>query len=382
MKVAVITLDDKFLYGNFGSAMQSYALQVVLREMGHEPIVVRWAPMFRSFRKLKLSFLYKLFSIVCPHLWDWAVSLYAALRATPAKRKHLAKGRRFFHRHVKATLTAFPPEMIPNCLPKADAYICGSDQVWHDSTVVNLHYDFLFLAGAPRGRCISYAASAPWARLDEKWVSVASRYLPNFCAVSVREEQGVPFCKAAGAENAFVAADPVLLLPQKHYEPLAAGAPIVKGDYLLCYVLNCTFPIEAQQKLQHFCQEQGMQLMILSGQGAKFSYGTAIGDNVGPEEFLNLIKNAKAVVTNSFHGSMFSLIFGKPLLVCLQDGNTAAENVRFTSTLPRLGQAHRMCTAEQLDTSLLLEAPVLNIEQWREESLNFLRCALGSLSPR
>lgn len=269
-------------------------------------------------------------------------------------------------------------------LPYADAYVCGSDQVWTHKVSGPAADLSPFFGACDRRRCISYAASAAWGNLGDDWVAVASRYLPEFQAVGVREEDGVELCRMAGVDHPVVTADPTLLLPASHYEQIMDPRPMVKEPYLLLYVLNMDSPESTPlEQVREYCAVHGYRLVILSGQGAENAVGHGMNDSVGPLEFLNLIKHAQAVVTNSFHGSLFPTIFQVPFAVCLQQGGYAAQNSRFISTHSRLGQTHRIFEEGSLPVSVLETKPSESeerLEDWRKGSLEFLHSTLAEIA--
>lgn len=383
MKIGVITCPDSYLYSNYGTVLQAYALQRALSRLGYDAFLIRrmeypdkWLPGW-------LSPAYGLVGRGLPVLrgvMDRIRLRKYRLGGAPSRKRLF---RLFVQRHLHVTSCGYTRKERMAWLPHADAYICGSDQIWNVELTGPVADLSLFFGGSDRRRCISYAASAAWNRLGDEWVAVASKYLPEFQAVGVREEDGVRLCRMAGVSNPVVTIDPTLLLPASHYEQIMDPRPMVKEPYLLFYVLNIDRPENSPlEQVREYCAAHGYKLVVLSGQGAEYAVGQGMNDRVGPLEFLNLIKHARAVVTNSFHGSLFSTIFQVPFAVCLQQGENAAQNSRFFSTHSRLGQDHRIFQIGQLPIELLDKKPVeyiTNIVPWRNESLAFLQDAIENI---
>lgn len=343
MKVGILTSLDLFLYSNFGTVLQAYALQQVLLQAGHSVFHIRRMGYPNKWLPECFSPVYSHVGRSLPVLREMVdrIRLQKWRLGGAPSRKRLF--RIFVQRHLHVTPCGYTKEELMARLPYADAYVCGSDQVWNLGEIGPATDLSLFFSGSDRRRCISYAASAPWNSLRDDWVAVASKYLPDFQAVGVREEDGVELCRMAGVSHPVVTADPTLLLPASHYEQIMDPRPMVKEPYLLLYVLNMDSPESTPlEQVREYCAVHGYRLVILSGQGAENAVGHGMNDSVGPLEFLNLIKHAQAVVTNSFHGSLFSTIFQVPFAVCLQQGGYDAQNSRFFSTHSRLGQDHRI----------------------------------------
>lgn len=384
MKINILTISSFFIYNNFGSTLQAYALQETLKKMRHEPMLILNTDIFRrTFPHWAESF-YSSLRFLCPflrHLIDRVLLKYKSVGKNRAKRDHFLS---FVHQNIRTTYYGYTQHERIHHLPKANAYICGSDQIWgwgaDDMSYFFPHKD--------RSKCIAYAASGSWPMLsrDNAWLSAVSPYLKDFQAVGVRENEGLDLCKKAGANNVHHTIDPTLLLPAEHYERMMPQSRAIKEPYLLLYMLNISSLSEAPlNQAKQYCKEHKLRLVTLSGQGAERVLPSELNKTVGPLEFLNLIKHATAIITNSFHGSIFSLLFQVPYLICLQKGDHAVENARFYSTHTKLSQADRIATPETLDLNLLNEPPANALPlltAWRQESYEFLRKNLEAIAAK
>lgn len=382
MKINIISCPSCYIFGNFGSALQAHALQMVLKQMGHDPLLV-----------LSMDFPSHRFP-------SWAERCYSALRVyapfvrrvTDAVRLGLnaivgARSRRklfasFVRRYLSVTSFGYTRQERIDCLPAADAYICGSDQIL-GACAADMS---CFFPKVNRSQCIAYAASGSWPLLEqnEACIKRVGPYLREFRGVGVRESQGKEFCNKAGVQDVAVTIDPTMLLPAGHYERLMSPEPIIQEPYMLFYMLNMTSSADIPlEEAKRYCAEHHLRLIVLSGQGSQQLLSGELNDMTGPLEFLNLIKHASAVMTNSFHGSIFCVLFQTPYLVCLQSGKTAPENVRFHSAHGRLGQSARITAVGASDMSLLQVPPTSAaplLEQWKSESYMFLRKHLDAIA--
>lgn len=378
MKIGILTVPDFLLCSNYGSALQAYALQKVIQRMGHSPFLIRRMEYPANTLSGRWSWLYGAVGRFCPVLRG-RLDKWRLCKMMP----RAGMGVSFMEEYMSSTSCGYTGEERMRRMPSADAYVCGSDQVWNH-TVEGKNKDLsLYFSSCDRNKCIAYAVSAAWNRLGAPWIEVASESLPSFHAVSVREDDGLELCRKAGRVDAVVAADPTLLLPAVQYERIVAPEPVVAEPYVLLYVLNMDRVEDTPlAEARRFCEIHGYRLVCLSGQGAEAAVPSEMNDKTGPLEFLNLIKNAKAVITNSFHGSLFCCIFQVPFAVCLQCGEHSAQNSRFLSTHFRLGQEYRIFHAGEMQDSVLENKPVEALERigpWRAFSLEFLQNALNEM---
>lgn len=358
MKVGIVTLERYWMLRNYGTLLQCHALQTVLRRMGQEPVLVQ--RLHEREERRRGDFLWHTLHF-CAH----PLSAWASWRS-------LSRFRRFMKEHITATETCYKDGELAVSPPAADAFICGSDQVWSKCG------DAAFLSFAPRGRCIAYAPSAPWAECDDAWKERALEFLPGFAGVSVREDAGAELLRGLGI-NSTVAADPVLLLQKEDYAELMPPSKHRK-PYMLVYTLN----LPSQQDIfwdeaKQYAAGHHLDMVVVALQGAEKHFPASMLSTPAPGELLRLFAEAACVVTNSFHGSAFGLLFGKPFASIAQRGGTASQNPRFYTLLAHTGQQHRLLQApgrlpELLGSPSLDAAPVL--EAWRVQSLQFLQSAL------
>ena len=364
MKVGIVTLERYWMLRNYGTLLQCYALQTVLRRMGHEPVLVQRVYV-RKFAGRKARLLHKLAELCHP---------LAAVRA----RRSIRTFSCFLRRYIAATDRCFQNADLVKPPFEAGAFICGSDQVWNQCG------EAAFLSFVPPGRRIAYAPSAPWAECGDAWKALAREFLPGFAGVSVREDAGAELLGGLGI-NAMVVADPVLLLQREDYAELMPPSKHRK-PYMLVYTLNLPslqdiFWDEAKQ----YAAGHHLDMVVVALQGAERHFPASMLCTPAPGELLRLFADAACVLTNSFHGTAFSLLFGKPFASIAQRGSTASQNPRFHTLLAHTGQQHRLLQAPARLPELLQQAsseaaPAL--QAWREQSLQYLQTALQGAQSR
>lgn len=390
MKIGIVSLYGWLkLWDNYGTLLQNFALQTYLRRMGHETywIRTRAGSMGHGATVPVLSLpLGQLRSFI-----RWCLS---PLMGIPPSAKLASFNRAnprdfggFLQRYVPCTLEDYSEEELQSRPPAADAYIVGSDQVWRDVTAVNF-LDF----GGRDVRRVAYAVSAPWPALGESWFNRARGAVSRFNAVSVREVEGLEVCRQIGLPDAVHVIDPTLLLDASDYEAildLHLAEPKTSGVFALAYFVN----VRSLEQIPWtstvgLANRRALDLHVVPLQGAELVIPPRYLFVPNPVEWIRAFREAKCIITNSYHGALFAVIMRRPFLVCLQGGTTAAENCRFTSILQPLGLHDRILPAaewagmgtEALDDRMAMPIDWERVRQGlgrlRAESERFLEAAL------
>ncbi len=284
-KIAIMTINSQ----NYGNRLQNYALQQVIRSLGYQVETVRRTkkPVFREKLTVRVKRRIKA-------LRRSKTSCFAAF-----DRKYMS----FSKYHAS-------PDVAEPWLEDAyDAFVVGSDQVW------NPHYrhvvgDCDLLTFVRDQNKIAYAASVG---VDEIPKDQRERYASAwsaFDALSVREQAGAALVKEISGRDAAVTLDPTLLIGAEQWKTIERQPAILpKKEYVLLYSLGGTS--ELMNAWLNACREEGkLEIVDVMKKGRD---GKA--PQVGPSEFLYLIRHAQHVVTNSFHALVFASIFHRPVKV-------------------------------------------------------------------
>ena len=326
--------------GNYGGILQNWALQQVLRRMGHDPVTVEIVPsrsLSQEWKYLKMNTKALASRVTFQHPGRWF---------TWEKRR--------FTEAVAAPLRSFVDTQIRTCRVKASglgaltgglgAWIVGSDQVWRPAYNPDLSLPYLAFAADSPVRKIAYAASFgvdTWEYTPAQ-TAAARKAAARFDALSVRERSGVDLCREHLGVAAEHVLDPTLLLDREDYLPLCDG-DVRPGGTLLVYFLDPT--PEKTARAASLAAARGLKTdavlpFSLAGMQRRSSGGFRLRP-VGA--WIRAFLEADAVVCDSYHGLLFSLLFEKDFWVVPHAGRG---NARFVSVLEDLGLRDRILPAD------------------------------------
>ena len=252
-----------------------------------------------------------------------------------------------------------------------DYWICGSDQIWNTDITRGINKGF-FLDFDTTGKKISYAASMGIPRLEEKYEADFVNAVNNIDAVSVREDALKEYINSLTDKEVEKVVDPTLLLEKEDYNDLIKE-DLIGEKYLLIYALG---PDERLTKIaEQKAAEKNLKIVELNDFKLKDYFCRQVS-NAGPEEFLTLIKNAEVVVTNSFHGTIFSALFEKDFYTITR----LNRNARMESLLKMFNMSDRLIdTLEDLEKVKVqdYDNAFKNVEKEVEKSRMFLKKALN-----
>lgn len=316
-------------HNNYGSLFQYYALQQYLKKFGIEVYWVRF--MFPSFEMYKS--LFKRF--VCSVLHG------TGLRNTCNHILTQRAFRSYMHTHCNLSPKKYLNiNKLKQNPPVADIYITGSDQVWGGWLEPN------YLTFAPKEKKkIAYAVSFGKRELSIDHQKHIIDWVKVFDAVSVREKSGVEICKKMGVQATHLL-DPTLLLDDDEY--LSSCSPrMEKCNYVFCYFINEKSSENLRlNNIITFCHNKSLKLRITGIEGSETVIPQTFLYQYSPEEWLNHYKYAECILTNTFHGTVFCIIFKRPFCVFLQKGISAKQNERIYSLLEMFDLQDRILRSE------------------------------------
>jgi hypothetical protein len=379
MKIAILTQP---LGHNYGGLIQNWALQQQLIKLGHEPITIHCRKISRS-RRRKLKDL----------VWCSAVLLFTGFKRNGFKSDptltdpRYSQLRRFIVDHMNVTEPLIPPLTFKsieqlNC----DAIIVGSDQVWRPSYSPNLlNYFCDFLPENAKQVRIAYAASfgSSEKEFSERLKFACAELLQQFEAVSVREESAVTLCQRLFGVLPEHVVDPVLLLQEQDFLSLFDEEAVVSEKHIATYLLDVNLEkVNVANVVADFLKLDLRYLTPYAGQGRLAKLKALSAEYECPSQCLSKIKYSAFVVTDSFHGLCFSLIFRRPFVVM---GNVNRGLDRFNSILSLVGLSERLLSSDASEQEIqqLLLVPIdwedvhERLDRFRARSLRFLRDALN-----
>lgn len=334
MKIGILTFHEA---DNYGALLQAYALQQTIKKLGMESEFVAIE------REPKQT--------VPQNSAAMAVFMKRVAQAGE-KRKEMLKQFRNTYLDISPM---YRKEEVQQLNDRYSFFLAGSDQIWNFKIPeVDPRY---FLPFASREKKYSYAASFGSGEIPEKVSAWCSSQLKTFRHISVREESGKKLVKSLTGAEAQVHADPALLLERADWEKISEER---ESNYVLLFLL--VYDAEAVQRAKELALQKGAELKIVT---AAFlpQLGMEAWCGTGVQEWVTLVRNAQAVVTNSFHGTVFSILFEREFEVIPLKGELSSRNGRIEELLQKTGLAETRDFAKAKQV----------IGQMRKEAYDYLR---------
>lgn len=376
MKIGILTQP---LINNYGGLLQAYALQSTLKEMGHEVWIINRQPSKPTIKRIVKN---QVKRIISKHLLKRTTF---SLDPNTREKEIIGTYTNYFKRkHIQPITSEITDNKQLNEIKNLnfDAIVVGSDQVWRPKYSPDIFNYFLdFIEKEDRIKKISYAASFgvdQWEFTPEQ-TRICSELVKKFNAVSVRESSGVKLCENYLSISASHVLDPTLLLNVSKYIQVIQeeNEPTSEGK-LMTYILDqntekdkLITDVSNRLKIKPFTV---MQKEKLTGRNS-------IEDSIFPpvSKWLKGFMDADFVITDSFHGCVFSIIFNKPFLAV---GNKNRGIARFTSILKTFNLEDRLIVdnfsfdEKMIDANINWENVNKILEKEQQKSFSFLENAL------
>lgn len=346
-KIGIITINDN---NNIGNRLQNYAIQFVLKKMNLLSITLKNERYSNTKNKYILRIIKNFLKF----------STYSKSE----KRRNCFKN---FNNNInfsKKKINAFSK------LKKYDYIITGSDQVWNPNFGRLREVDLLEIV-EPKKR-VSFSASFGISKLPEQYNEKLKNSLKDYKAISVREDAGKKIIQdVVGRTDVEVLVDPTMLLSAEEWDKVSKKPEQLKTDkFILNYFLG-ELSEERKKEIQRIADENNCEVINILDKNSPF-YET------GPSEFLYLEKNAFLICTDSFHSSVFAILYSRPFIVFDREDRHEKMNSRLETLLSKFKLENRWykCHIEeqQLQVDYTETYKILDIE--RKKSEDFLKRAL------
>jgi len=312
-KIAIITLSGYFNYGN---RLQNYALETILRHLNFDVETIRVKEINivnEAIYKRYLHVSLKDFPTKCKRKIFFLLNKNYINRCKKLRENNFIK---FSDQYLSETEywiseTTIPPHFADNY----DYFVVGSDQVWNPNfpEVSSLY----FLTFAPKKKRIAYAASFGVDFIPEQYESNYKLWLDGMNKISVREEKGSSIVKKLVNKDVPVLLDPTLLLTKEQWLNIVSSKiDLPNANYVLTYFLGEVSRAQIKQ-IKIFAQK--FNLIIINMTNIKEKQFFCLG----PSEFIQLVENCTFLFTDSFHGTVFSVLFEKPFIVYKRNGKSS-----------------------------------------------------------
>ncbi|EKO3740264.1 polysaccharide pyruvyl transferase family protein [Vibrio metschnikovii] len=364
MKIGLLTIHDAL---NYGAIFQAYATQEIFSRYGDVEIINYQNPHIKkTYAMLNIKFSSRFLKDI--------IREFCLLKSKISKKE---KFNCFFQKYYSVTDKTNLHDINNNLY---DVYVCGSDQIWN-SKVTNgnclINEDY-FLKFAPEGaKKISYASSLGNHRFDVLHIDVIRKLLDRFDFISVREKDGAEYLEQILSREVTQVLDPTLLLSKDEW---IKKLNLEEKSYLDDYILVYTVPrSDLLKDVVCYYSKTGVNVISVDSNLMKIHGVNRQIRDASPTELLNLILNAKMVITDSFHGVCFSINFRKNFLaISSGELSNRMENIlnlvgmknRFIQSLSDIEKLKNV-KSEDYNISMQL------LEEHKKESLNFISRAFS-----
>ena len=369
MKIGILTFHSKV---NYGAVFQTYALQTILNRMGHDVEIIDYWPQYRLnpsglFRKpaIKTKITPKYIVLRIYTLFEDILSLNIKIKQKYYFEEYFSK-----YLHISKNTFSTYDELV-ECRNMYDFFIAGSDQIWNPKLTGGKSDPAYFLAfvGDPKC-CAAYAVSMGKDRIDASHVEEFRELVQNIGTISVRESSAIPFVQEESGKNVVAVLDPTLLLKREEWAMTAQSPKRVPNKYLLVFTVGANTSIfDFVQKISHMLD---LSIIYVGGGMRRIPHASY----VHPCELQWYFAHAAFVVTDSFHGTVFSVLNQKPFYTIL----ATPLRTRIVDFLTPLGLIDRLFNSGNEITSINAdidyEFAMQKLDELRSDSIAYLDSVL------
>lgn len=376
---------------NYGSMLQAYATQLALDKLGYENETINITGFANEIRNAKIKYFVKasLTSDILLHKAGMAKNIlrkkflkdeYAKSSVIRAKKFDEFKNKQFRLSSVYNS----KKELGEICREKYDAVLVGSDQLWLPANITADYYTLSFVPQEVNS--IAYSTSFGQSELPKDIVEKAKKFLPKIKHIGVREESGQKLVKEICDRNVPVVCDPTLLFTGDEWLGIQKEDAIVKEPYILCYFLGNNPP--HREFAKRLKEETGYKIVALTHLDEYVKCDECYADltpyDIDPADFLNLIRNAKYVCTDSFHCTVFSILYVKNFFTFRRytQNTIQSTNSRIDTLFNLVGISGRIMEGNEnikdvINVAINYEKVHKYLEEVRTKSYKYLKTALN-----
>lgn len=355
MRIGILTFHRAH---NYGAMLQAYGLLTFLKSLGHEVSIIDYCP--KLFKKAYRRNL--------PTIPRNPIKLCKKLVRELSVHANRVQRYDAFDDFMNSELSLYPWHKGFNG-QEFDHIFIGSDQVWNKECLGQ--FDKVYWGDGLRCMVSTYAASMAWYRPSSQELSIIKKYLAQIYSLSVREKDAAEYLTTITSKPVTVVCDPTLLLKKDKWEFVCK--PISPSEkYVLCYDLVSNSV--CQEFAAKLSKAKGLKLLNIVGSVENDGIVNSL-PTVGPGEFLSYFRDAEYVVTTSFHGTVFSLIFHKQFYSL----GISKFGGRIQSLLEMLGLESRMQVPENLNDLEICDFREVNekLEKFVASSKDYIINALS-----
>lgn len=369
MKIGIMTW---YKYENYGTALQVVALTKKVESLGYEPRIINYKPK-GNIAEIK--------SVNFKTVKDAALNqINKKIKYKPYQNKEKAKMfDEFINENLIETDMCNSYSELHELNSQLDGFICGSDQIWSPLCFD----DKYFLNFADSNKIISYAPSIGSDKIENPEIKEQfKRLVSRFNFLSVREEKGKRIIEELAGKKAEVVLDPTLLLSKDEWDKLSNDSCInaMPKEYMICYFLGDYK--KYMKTVKKISRDLNLKIYIIPVfEFNKSNQNYKVPFEVGPKEFISLIKHAKYVCTDSFHGMLFSINYNIPFSIFerFTDKDPRNQNSRIYNILELFNIKNRLVTTNVIDYDIDYNKINIVLNRERAKSTLFLENSLKSI---
>jgi len=370
---------------NYGSMLQILALEKMIEKTGWEYEVIRYNKMTASFLIKNMT---RVFNPYFMHGKITEFSKKRELKKYPSIEKNNHIRNQLFQKYRETYLGPYSPvfigyEALQEGTKRYDAIMVGSDQLWTPAGIKSKFYNLLFVPDEIRK--ISFATSFGVTEVPKNQTKETKKYLDRIEYLSVREDSGAKIVKDLTDRNATVALDPTLMLNKEEWEEVFPYQEVERTPYVFAFFLGDN--AEHRKQVEALARKTNLRIVTCPHINAfvenDLHFGNVQRYDISPVDFLNLIRGAEYVCTDSFHGTVFSILNHMKFITFYrfaegkESRNTRIDNLLGLLKLEdRISKSADFDIVEKADEEIFYPQVDALLEEKRKESFAFLQEAL------
>ena len=365
MKIAYITLHK---VRNYGSVLQAYATFRVFKKLGHDPVLIDYCSP-RFVEKHRVDDEFSRFNHPKKNNPLIKTLFYTVMSYSIKRQRRVFDG--FLADKVSRTKPYFDIEELRADAPEADVYCTGSDQVWNILGNRFFERPFYLDFGKDSVRKIAFSASFGRSEITEEEREKGCPLLLCYDAIGVREMSGLSILEDMGVRNFANTLDPTLVLEEEEWTALTKEKSPFKKKYILIYEFNKTSNLGTYAR--ELSKKTGLPIKRVTYWYHERHKGEECVVRPSMEGFLNLIRHAEYVITNSFHATVFSTVFRKKFAAVYPEfcGVRLEDYLRLTGMLDR--HIYDPANIGSIEHDIDYDRVYTKIAEEREKTLRFLQ---------
>lgn len=372
-------------HNNYGTSLQGYAMLKKIQQLGYEVEVIQYTKRLSAWQKMK-------FVVNALRAGEWKnikhrLTGRQILKKYPAYAAGIAERTKAVDAYKQKKLMPLFHEYIGyEALHRGSlnyaAVVVGSDQVWTPMSLPNKFFNLLFVDDGVRK--VAYASSFGVSEIPSFQRKATGAYLDRFYKIGVREQRGKEIVEELSHQKATVVADPTMLLSREEWEQEIADAhTTTKKPYIFCYFLGTNQ--EARKAAKELKEKTGYKIITIRHMDEYVLEDELFGDEapyaVDPNDFVRYISGASYVCTDSFHCTVFSILFHRQFMTFYRfaEGSKTGRNSRINSLFNLLELQDRLYTGDIsfISKNIDYDKVEKRLENLRTSSIEFLKDSLA-----